>query len=216
MGRVGSMSGQVEPNLVASNVDLIEAGRIGPNSVRIWPLRGQSKRPSCRAALKSGRTRTWFGQSGTKSVETVEPAGSKIPTPEGKQRATFPCSLCPFIGESACRSEILELGPLWKVARTWTLKIQVVPRSGLLARIWEKIGPIGMARRGQARDDTLGPRRLCNCDFRGISVISPKLRFSTKPEFRRTRTLPDSGLAPLRLASLCLLCDKFSSLSQTR
>lgn len=76
-----------------------------------------------------------------------------------------------------------------KIARTYALK---APEWGLLAEIWARIGPAGMARRDETRRDTPGLPRPRNVDMSRISNTSPELNVSKETEFRKARARPMS------------------------
>lgn len=70
------------------------------------------------------------------------------------------------------------------------LEAQLVAKPGILARIWAKLGPIGMARRDECRRDTPWPPRPRVPRLPGMSEIPPKVEMSSKLESRRIRIRP--------------------------
>lgn len=140
---------------------------------------------------------------------------SATPLPQEARDRCFQKEKVHLMGESACRSDTLECGPFWNIARKWALRARIVPRWGLVAWIWLKMCSLGVARPDEARCDTPWPSRPRDSDFSGISGILPERNVSKTTQVRKPRTfpIPRRRVWP-RFASL--LSENFSSLIAAR
>lgn len=105
-----------------------------------------------------------------------------------------------FVGERACRSE------MWSevnIGRKWMLEAQIVPKRGLPARRWAKIGQPTW-RRNKARYDTLTPSSPRFRPFWNFGNLARAQKIENN-ECRSTQTRPISqrNVAPRFAKRLC-------------